>query len=214
MTTDIIQGTPEWFAIRAGKVTASRVADVIAKTKTGYSTSRANYANDLAMERLGVFQETYTNPAMQHGTEQEPFARMEYEARTGNLVLEVGFVHHPTIDMAGASPDGVIGKGLLECKCPTPRVHTDYWIAGEVPEKYKPQMAWQMACTGAKWVDFVSYLPIVNNINPDIAENLKYFCVRYERDDEYIFMLEDEVRKFLDEVNERFEALNQKLKGN
>jgi putative phage-type endonuclease len=206
MIKDIIQGTPEWFAIRASKVTASRVADVIAKTKTGYSASRKNYMDELVKERFGVMPEPFTNAAMQWGTEQEPFARMEYEARTGNLVLEVGFVHHPTIDMAGASPDGMIGDGLLEIKCPNTSTHFDYLLADEVPAKYIPQMAWQMACCGAKWVDFVSY-------DSRAPEGLQYFQKRYERDDKYIAMLEDEVIKFLDEVNERYEALNNKLKG-
>jgi putative phage-type endonuclease len=207
MIKDIIQGTPEWFAIRAGKVTASRVADVIAKTKTGYSASRKNYMDELVKERFGVMPEPFTNAAMQWGTEQEPFARMEYESRTGNMVLEVGFVHHPTIEMAGASPDGVIGEGLLEIKCPNTSTHFDYLLNDEVPEKYKAQMAWQMACCGAKWCDFVSY-------DSRAPEGLQYFQTRYERDDSYIAMLEDEVRKFLDEVNERYEALNNKLKGN
>lgn len=207
MTTDIIQGTSEWFAIRAGKVTASRVADVIAKTKTGYSASRKNYMDELVKERFGVMPEPFTNAAMQWGTEQEPFARMEYEARTGNLVLEVGFVHHPTIEMAGASPDGVIGEGLLEIKCPNTSTHFDYLLADEVPEKYKPQMAWQMACTDAKWVDFVSY-------DPRAPEGLQYFCKRYEYDENYIAHLENEVHIFLGEVRKRFNALNQKLKGN
>jgi putative phage-type endonuclease len=205
-TVDIKQGTPEWLSVRAGRVTASRVADVIAKTKTGYSASRKNYMDELVKERFGVMPEPFTNAAMQWGTEQEPFARMEYEARTGNLVLEVGFVHHPTIDMAGASPDGIIGEGMLEIKNPNTSTHFDYLLADELPSKYIPQMAWQLACTGAYWVDFVSF-------DSRAPEGLQYFQKRYERDDEYIAMLEDEVIKFLDEVNERYEALNQKLKG-
>jgi putative phage-type endonuclease len=205
-TVDIKQGTPEWFAMRAGRVTASRVADVIAKTKTGYSASRKNYMDELVKERFGVMPEPFTNAAMQWGTEQEPFARMEYESRTGNMVLEVGFVHHPSIEMAGASPDGVIGEGLLELKAPNTSTHFDYLLAGEVPSKYLAQLGWQLACTGAEWVDFVSY-------DPRAPEGLQYFQVRYNRDDDYIAMLEDEVRKFLIEVDERYNALSEKLKG-
>lgn len=213
-TVDIKQGTPEWLSVRAGRVTASRVADVIAKTKSGYSASRKNYMDELAYERAGIFKEQFINSAMQNGIEQEPFARMEYESRTGNMVLEVGFVHHPSIEMAGASPDGVIGDGLLEIKCPQPGTHLDYFIDGKVPEKYKPQMAWQMACTGAQWVDFVSYLTNVTSNDSELLENARYFQVRYNRDNDYIAMLEDEVIKFLIEVDERYQALSEKLKGN
>jgi len=201
---ELTQGTQDWLDIRLGRVTASRIADVIAKTKSGYSTSRKNYMDELVKERFGVRPEPFTNAAMQWGTEQEPFARMEYEARSGNLVLEVGFVHHPTIKMAGASPDGIIGEGLLEIKCPNTSTHFDYLIADEVPAKYIPQLAWQMACTGCHWVDFVSF----DSRSP---QGLQYFCKRYERDDEYIAMLENEVVSFLNEVNERYETLKLKL---
>jgi len=201
---ELTQGTQDWLDIRLGRVTASRISDVIAKTKSGYSTSRKNYMDELVKERFGVRPEPFTNAAMQWGTEQEPFARMEYEARSGNLVLEVGFVHHPTIEMAGASPDGIIGEGLLETKCPNTSTHFDYLIADEVPAKYIPQLAWQLSCTGCYWVDFVSY-------DPRAPEGLQYFCKRYERDDEYIAMLESEVVSFLNEVNERYETLKLKL---
>ena len=201
---ELTQGTQDWLDIRLGRVTASRIADVIAKTKSGYSTSRKNYMDELVKERFGVRPEPFTNAAMQWGTEQEPFARMEYEAKSGNLVLEVGFVHHPTIEMAGASPDGIIGKGLLEIKCPNTSTHFDYLIADEVPAKYIPQLAWQLSCTGCYWVDFVSY-------DSRAPEGLQYFCKRYKRDDEYIAMLESEVVSFLNEVNERYNILLKKL---
>ena len=203
---ELKQGTNDWRQIRAGRVTASRVADVIAKTKSGYSASRKNYMDELVKERFGALADSFTSPAMSWGTDQEPFARMEYESRTGNMVLEVGFVHHPSIEMAGASPDGVIGDGLLEIKCPNTSTHFDYLLAGEVPEKYKAQMAWQMACCGAEWCDFVSW-------DSRAPEGLQYFQVRYNRDNDYISMLEDEVRKFLIEVDERYQALSEKLKG-
>jgi putative phage-type endonuclease len=208
-TVDIKQGTPEWLSVRAGRVTASRVADVIAKTKTGYSASRKNYMDELVKERFGVMPEPFTNAAMQWGTEQEPFARMEYESRTGNMVLEVGFLHHPTIEMAGASPDGVIYEafknvGLLEIKNPNTSTHFDYLLANEVPEKYKPQMAFQCCCTGAKWVDFLSY----DSRSP---KGLDYFCIRYEPEKEYMEYIEAEVIKFLKEVDERYAALVNKL---
>ena len=137
------QQTPEWFAQRAGKVTASRVADVMAKVKSGEAAGRANYRAQLVAERLtGTAAESYSNAAMQWGTDTEPYARMAYEAATGNLVLETGFVLHPEIGFSGASPDGLIGNdGLVEIKCPNTATHIDYLLASTVPEKYKPQMA-------------------------------------------------------------------------
>lgn len=198
------QGSKEWFDARYGRVTASRVADVIAKTKSGYSASRANYMTEIVIERFGVVNEKFTNDAMQWGTEQEPFARANYEIKNNVIVKECGFIDHPTIEMAGASPDGIVGAGLLEIKCPNSKTHFEYLLAGVVPEKYKPQMAWQMACTGAQWVDFVSY-------DPRVPEGLQYFQIRYERNDNYIAELEAEVIKFLDEVNTMHIQLKDKL---
>ena len=201
----IAQGSIEWKKLRAGKATASRIADVIAKTKTGYSTSRENYLTELVIERFGVISEGFTNSAMQHGTETEPYARHEYELRNGVMIDEVDFVSHPTIKMAGASPDGIVSEvGLIEIKCADSKTHFNYLLAGSVPEKYKPQMAWQMACTGAQWCDFVSY-------DPRVPEGLQYFQIRYERDNEYIEMLEKEVTEFLDEVEERYTQLTKKI---
>ena len=199
-----MQGDASWFQNRAGKVTASRVADVIAKTKSGYSASRANYLTQLVIERFGVVNEGFTNAAMQWGTETEPLARIEYEKRNLVSVEQVDFVENKYIQMSGASPDGIVGDGLLEIKCPNSTTHFEYLLANVVPEKYKPQMAWQMCCTGAKWCDFVSY-------DPRVPEGLQYFEIRYERDDAYIAMLEDEVMTFLAEVNAKYIQLKEKL---
>jgi putative phage-type endonuclease len=189
------QQTPEWFAQRVGKVTASRIADVMAKVKSGEAASRANYRAQLVAERLtGVPAESYSNASMQWGTETEPYARMAYEASTGNLVLETGFALHPEIGFSGASPDGLIGDdGLVEIKCPNTATHIDYLLSKSVPEKYKPQMAWQMACTEREWCDFISY-------DPRLPDDLRLFVVRYERDKDYIDELEAAVIKFLSEV--------------
>jgi len=191
----IIQGSTEWFALRLGKVTASRVADIVAKTKTGYSTSRANYAAQLVAERLtGAVQESYTNGAMQHGIETEPEARAAYEFYSGNTVVEVGFLSHPVIAMAGASPDGVVGEGLVEIKCPNTATHIETLRGASVPSKYVSQIQWQMACTGSKWCDFVSY----DNRMP---EAMRLFIHRVDRDDKRIDELEAEVLRFLAEVD-------------
>lgn len=191
----IVQGSPEWFAQRLGKVTASRVADVIAKTKTGYSTSREGYMVELALERItGQRAEAYTNSAMQWGTETEPLARAAYEALTGELVEETAMVQHPRIEMAGASPDGLVGAdGLLEIKCPNSATHVQTLRSKKPAGKYVTQMMWQMACTGRAWCDFVSY-------DPRMPEGLQLFTTRVPRDDKVIAELEAEVEKFLDEV--------------
>lgn len=201
------QGSPEWFAARMGDVSASRVADIIAKTKTGYSASRENYLTELVLQRFGVKDEGFTNAAMEWGTEQEPFARTAYELRNDVLVKQVGYVLHPTIKHAGASPDGLVGDdGLLEIKCPNTKTHFEYLLDGNPPQKYKTQMSWQMAVCERKWCDFVSF-------DPRAPEGLQYFEYRYMRDDEYIKMLEQEVAQFLIEVNERYQALQTKLES-
>ena len=197
------QRTEEWFNARLGKVTASRVADVLAKTKTGFSASRANYLSDLIVERLtGQKPEGFTNEYIQWGIETEPQARMAYEAFKGVLVDELGFADHPTITNFGCSPDGLVADGLIEIKCPTSKTHIETLLSGKAPSKYIPQMMAQMACTGRAWCDFVSF-------DPRLPEDLQLFVVRVDRDDEYIANLEKEVSAFLAEVDE---SVN-KLKG-
>jgi putative phage-type endonuclease len=195
------QRTEEWFAARLGKVTASRVADVLAKIKSGESASRKNYKMELVVQRLTNKQgESFTNAAMEWGTEQEPFARMAYEAHTGTFVKEEGFVDHPTIEGFGCSPDGIVGEGLIEIKCPNTANHIETVLENKVPSKYIPQMQCQMACTGAKWCDFVSF-------DPRVPEDLQLFVVRVERDQEYIDAMEVEVKQFLSEVLDLFNQL-------
>jgi putative phage-type endonuclease len=198
----IEQRTEEWFKQRLGKVTASKIADVIAKTKTGVSASRENYSTQLTLERLtGQQAEFYTNAAMEWGTATEPQARTAYEVYREVLVDEVGFIDHPTIAMSGASPDGFVGDdGLVEIKCPESKTQMDTLLNQKVPTKYMPQMQWQMACTGRKWCDFVSY-------DPRMPQNLQIFVQRVERNDLYIKMLEDEVMTFLEEIDQKVEIL-------
>jgi len=195
------QRTDEWFAARLGKVTASRVADVIAKTKTGYSSSRENYMADLIVERLtGQKASSFSNAAMDWGTEQEPHARAAYSAKSGELVEEVGFIPHASVPGSGASPDGFVGEGLVEIKCANTATHLEYVLSGKPPQKYITQMQWQMAVTGAPWCDFCSY-------DPRLPEHLQLLIVRVPRDDEYIKMLEQEVTKFLQELDEKVNKL-------
>lgn len=196
--SDIIQGSDAWHQIRLGKVTASRVADVIAKTKSGWGASRANYAAQLICERMtGVAAESFTSAAMAHGTATEPDARAAYEFRTDADVIAIGFVDHPTIRMSGASPDGLIGEdGLVEIKCPQSATHIDTLLGQSVPSKYITQMQWQMACTGRAWCDFVSY-------DPRMPEAMRLFVHRVARDADLIASLEADVLAFLIEVEKK-----------
>lgn len=196
------QGTPEWFAERLGKVTASRVSDVLAKIKSGEAAARSNYRAELVAQRLtGYMEEGFTNAAMQHGNEYEKFARAQYEIKKDVMVDEIGFVSHPVIEWAGASPDGLIGDdGLIEIKCPNTATHIDYMLAGKAPSKYIPQMVWQLACTGRKWCDFVSF-------DPRMPEEMQLLIVRFDRNDEQIAETEAEVRKFLTEVESTISKL-------
>lgn len=206
MIEKVEQGTPEWFAARLGNVTASRVADVIAKTKSGYSASRENYMAQLICERMtNTVAESYTNAAMQWGTETEPLARAAYESFADVLVDEVGYVQHPRIERAGASPDGLVGLfGLLEIKCPNTATHIDTLITEQVPTKYITQMQWQMVCTGRAWCDFVSF-------DPRLPNGLQVFVKRVEFDTEYAATLEIEVVKFLAELDTKISKLNERL---
>lgn len=200
----IVQGSPEWFAQRLGRVTASRVADVVSKTKTGYGAGRGTYMTQLLLERLtGNVAESFQNDAMRWGTETEPLARAAYEAHTGELVEEVPMIPHPSIEMAGASPDGLVGAaGLIEIKCPTSATHVDTLLSGKPAGKYVTQMQWQMACTGRKWCDFVSF-------DPRFPQHMQLFIVRVMRDDILIQSLENEVRQFLKELEAQITQLTQ-----
>jgi len=206
MVQEQLQRTDAWMQQRLGKVTASRVADVLAKIKSGESASRKNYKMELVVQRLtGKPQESFTNAAMEWGTEQEPFARMAYEAHTSTFVKEEGFVDHPTIEGFGCSPDGIVGDGLIEIKCPNTANHIETVLENKAPSKYIPQMQCQMACTGAKWCDFVSF-------DPRVPEDLQLFVVRVERDQEYIDSMEVEVKQFLSEVLDLFNQLKARQK--
>lgn len=193
---DLEQGSDEWLRARLGRVTASRVCDVIAKTKSGWGASRANYAAQLIAERLtGEPLPSFTNAAMQHGTATEPEARQAYSFRQDVDVAQVGFVEHPTIPMSGCSPDGLIGsEGLVEIKCPSSATHIDTLLRQKVPEKYLVQIAWQLACyPERRWADYASY-------DPRLPESMRLFVKRVDRDDELIAQLEKDVSEFLNEV--------------
>ena len=196
------QRSAEWFAHRAGRVTASRIADVMAKTKTGPGAARKNYAADLVAERLtGECREGFSNAAMQWGTDMEPQARAAYEFLHDASVAEVGFIDHPTLPMAGCSPDGLVGDdGMVEIKCPNTATHIETLLTGKIDGKYLKQMAFQLACAGREWCDFVSY-------DPRLPAEMQLFVKRIPRDPALIVEIETEVSEFLAEVDQTVAAL-------
>jgi putative phage-type endonuclease len=204
MIADIEQRTEAWDKIRLGKVTASCISDVMAKTKSGYSASRKNYMMKLLCERLtGRRADTYVNDAMQRGIDLEAVARSAYEVDQGVMVAEVGFVLHPTIPMSGASPDGLVGAdGLVEIKCPNTATHVEFLRTGEIDSGYKLQMLWQLECAGRSYCDFVSY-------DDRLCDALQYKCVRYTPTAAERETVTAEVVKFLAELD----ALETEMRG-
>lgn len=200
---EIEQRTDDWFAARLGKVTASSLYKVLAKTKTGYGADRGNYMTQLVLERVtGNKAESYTNASMQWGIDQEPFARAAYEASRGVMVDEVGFIPHPTIEAAGASPDGLVGDdGMVEIKCPDSKTALECWLSDTPVEgKYFAQMQWQMRCADRSWCDYVVF-------DPRMPTKAQLFVIRVQRDDEWLTVAEAEVVKFLAEVDAKVAAL-------
>lgn len=200
---DFPQGSIEWRAARAGKVTASRMDDVLAKIKTGEAAARRDYRAQIVAEMLtGMPQDSdYMNDEMRWGVEQEPFARAAYEVATETLVDQVGLVLHPRIERSAASPDGLVdADGCLEVKCPKTATHLQYLLDGVVPAKYQPQMLWQMSCAERAWADFVSF-------DPRLPVNMRLLRVRLPRDDAKIKELEREVIAFLADVDKMLETV-------
>ena len=197
------QGSPEWFAARCGKVTASRIADIIARNKDGGEKAEAKtYRAELVAERLsGLPTPSFSNAAMRWGTETEPAARLAYEALTGNAVVETGFVAHPSIAMTGASPDGLVEHdGLIELKCPNTLTHINYLTNGLPPAQYCPQMLWQMECTGRDWCDFASF-------DPRLPAEYRLFVVRFERDENALVVMRRMVGEFLASIDKQIADL-------
>lgn len=201
----ILQTDPGWTAARIGCVSASRMGDMLAKTKSGWGASRANYAAQLVAERLSrTPSESYTNAAMQWGLDKEPEARAAYEFRIDRRTLPAAWVRHPSLDWSGASPDGFVGDdGLVEFKCPNTATHIETLLGAGIPEKYRWQMQWQMACTGRQWCDFVSY-------DPRLPENMRLYQRRFERENDTIAMLEKEAAVFLREIEDTVLALEKR----
>lgn len=198
MTIDLVQGSDEWLAARAGRATASMFSAVRAK---GEGKTRKSYMVKLAAERLtGKPSESFSNHHMERGTEQEPYARLSYEARYGVAIEEVGFVQHPVL-MAGSSPDGLVDDdGGVEIKSVIPTVQIETFLKGSFPSAHKAQIMGNLWITGRAWWDFVSY-------SPDLPEHLRLYVYRVFRDEAYIRSLETEVRMFLVELDGLVDSL-------
>ena len=203
MTQDIIQRSDDWFSARCGSLGASQIADALAKTRSGYSASRANLRAKLVLERLtGKQEDGFKSAAMQFGIDNEEHARSAYQFLMNASVQEVGLYKHPSINWTHASPDGLVGeRGLLEIKVPQPATHLETLKSQTIADRYIKQMYWQMTCTGRDWCDFVSF-------QPSFPEDLQFFCKRIERDDKVIADLESQVAEFLAEVEADLDALN------
>lgn len=192
------QRSDDWFGARLGRVTASKVKDVMAKGRSGApSATRQNYMMQLLCERLtGKREEGFTSAAMQRGIDLEPIARSAYEFSAGVMTLETGLILHPRIDGFGASPDGLVGeRGMLEIKCPNTAQHIAVIQSSAHDSTYDWQMLAQMACADRDWVDFVSF-------DDRLPEELQYACFRFHRDDKRIREMEAEVTVFLEELAE------------
>jgi putative phage-type endonuclease len=198
----IQQRSPEWYAQRLGKATASRISDIVAKTKSGPSTMRANYAAELIAERLtGTCGDRFVSGPMQWGIDHEEQAKALYADRCGLLVLEAEFTDHPEIMWSGASPDGAVdAEGLVEVKCPNTATHLDTLLGAAISGSHLIQMQWQMACTGRSWCDYVSF-------DPRLPLPMQLHVRRVHRDVSHILELEAEVSGFLAEIAEKVERL-------
>jgi putative phage-type endonuclease len=199
------QGSEDWLAARIGMLTASKVADAISCLKNGEPSQKSkDLVIDLIAERLsGNPTPMYVNSAMMWGLDNEPGARRSYEIATGNMVELCGLAYHDNIDTFGASPDGLIGDdGLIEIKCPETATHIEWVINGTVPEKHVPQMLAQLAVTGRKWCDFVSY-------DPRLPTGYNLFIRRFEPSPGEIEALEAQVFSFLGTVNYTMKKLTE-----
>lgn len=200
---DCEQGSPEWHAARAGKVTASRVSDIMRKTKSGVSAMRATYMGELIAERLSgaVSPQAFKSAAMEWGTETEDQARAYYGFMHDVTPVKVGFVLHPTIEFAAASPDRLIGDdGLLEIKCPNSATHIATLLGKDFDPDYLKQTYWQMVCTARQWCDLVSF-------DPRMPAHMQMVVRRIHADAKIAEELEDAVRAFLSELDARVAEL-------
>jgi putative phage-type endonuclease len=194
------QGSDEWRLAKLGHVSASGISALMAK---GAGKTRQSYLEKIVAERLTQeIGEGFTSASMEHGTNTEPYARMEYEVSCETFVTKTGFHKHPTIKWLGVSPDGLVAEdGLVEIKCPNTSTHLGYIKEGKCPAEYYKQIQCQLWVTGRKWCDFVSFDPRIKK------ESLKLLVVRVQRDEQLIAEMESEVIKFLADVEKYIKEL-------
>ena len=168
ITVHIEQGSEAWFQERCGRFTASKFATLMSGESTkGYKDLILETAGEAI---TGTTEESYTNAAMERGTELEPDARREFEDIQGVEVDQVGFCLPDDIsltDWVGVSPDGVFLDHILEIKCPMLKTHMGYINANRLPSTYKWQVQGQLWITGARTCFFMSYYP---GLKPFIIE--------------------------------------------
>jgi len=190
---ELIQGSDEWFSARLGKITASRLGDLMKVTKYGESTYKTRLRMELAIERITgkPASNVVMNKAMYDGVEREPDARTLFEAVTGKEVALCGSFDHPTVVNTAASPDGLLRgeNAILEIKCPTHVTHAKNLMAETMPSNYVYQVQWQIACTESTHGYFASY-------HPDFPKELRLKWVKVERDDEVISKITEAVKQF------------------
>lgn len=201
---DAEQRSPEWFAARAGLLTGSRAADMLATIKSGEAAARRDYRLQLVCERLTVQpqEDGFINAAMQRGIDLEPKAFAAYEALTGSVAVRTGFLRHVT-HLAGCSLDGHVDHfaGIVEIKCPKSATHLKYWRGpGTAPDEYLPQITHNLWITGAQWCDFLSF-------DDRFPADLQTFLVRVTREDVDIESYEKKALAFLAEVDAEVNAI-------
>jgi putative phage-type endonuclease len=196
------QGSDAWHKIRLGKITASRVKDVLTKGRgTSPSKTAESYMMELIAEILtGNSKPFFENDAMRWGTETEPQARAMYAVNNDFVdVKEVAFVEHN--EQVGISPDGLIGDdGLFEAKCPNTTTQLKRALSDSYSSDYKAQIQMQLWVTEREWCDFVSFDPRLNC-------GASYLQERVYRDEEYISDMKVKVYAFVDEMNARIQKI-------
>ncbi|MCP4127311.1 MAG: YqaJ viral recombinase family protein [Gammaproteobacteria bacterium] len=199
---DVEQRSPEWFAAKAGIPGASQF-DMILTPGGKVSTQSVSLVHQLVAEIISLkrLDSGYTSYWMERGMEVEQEAIDFYAFDKEVEVQQVGLCYQDERRLWSCSPDGLLPEqdGGLELKCPSPKVHIDYLLAGTLPGKYKPQVQGSLWITGADWWDFMSYHP-----------GLPTLIVRVERDEAYIGRLAKEVERVSGEVQQKVNIIKEK----
>jgi hypothetical protein len=207
----LTQRTRDWFQARCGFATASKAFDITTRNKNGaWSAKRTNYLYHVVAERLTGFPQgmRYVR-SLEERSDLEPEARRAYAFYFDRDIREVGFIHHPTIEKAGASPDGYIEHdGLLEIKALDAAQHIKLLEEGpaaqDILDEYWPQVDFGMSCTDKSWCDFVSYCPFMKD------EELRLYVRTRHRDENRIIILDDMVKEFLEEVDAKADQIRRR----